>query len=118
MANTLKAGDRVKLTIEGTIGTTYGTTYELTKEDTIAIVLENSDEVYIETSAFLKDLNFEVIREFTDGLYYDAAGPDDPFSQISLVYKREGSGWYNAQLDQVKLTPEDEAGLVRLGAVE
>ena len=118
MANTLKTGDKVKLTIEGTIGSTYGSTYDLTKEDTIAIVLENSDEVYIETSAFLKDLNFEVIREFTDGIYYQTHNDDDPFTQMSFVFKREGGSWYDNLLEPIQLTPEREATLVRLGPVE
>jgi hypothetical protein len=117
MANTLKAGDRVKITVEGVVATTYGTTYNLEKDDCISVELENGNNVSLELDGYLSELELEVIRTLPDGLYYDTDTDLDPFTQMRFVYKREHGKWYNNKLDVVKLTPEQESKLVRLGAV-
>jgi hypothetical protein len=85
MANTLKAGDRVKITVEGVVATTYGTTYNLEKDDCISVELENGNNVSLELDGYLSELELEVIRTLPDGLYYDTDTDLDPFTQMRFV---------------------------------
>lgn len=119
MSKTLKTGDRVTLTLTGVVGTRYGSTHDLARSDSIDIILDNTDEVYIETSAYLEDIDFEVIKPpLQDGLYYDPQDSADRFDQISLVYKLEGSKWYDNMLDEHTPTTAEIARFVRLGPVQ
>ena len=115
----IKAGQEVVITVKGRVNTVYGQRYDLDQVDCISIELENGNNISLEADGYLSELEIEVIPEpLQDGLYYDPQDSADRFDQMSLVYKREGGVWYDNRLDETKLTPEDEAKLVRLGPVQ
>ncbi len=93
MAKILRAGDRVKITIEGTVNTVYGKTYNLDEGDCISVELESGNNIGIEVDGFLSELEFEVIHAVptTDGWYESERYPiSDPTRE---PYRRVLGEW-------------------------
>ena len=113
MVNTLRAGQRVRVIIEGVV-VNMNKNIDLERDDMFTVLLDDGSEVDFNAKEFLKDFDIEVISNFIDGLYYCKYGDEKYLVGMSNVFKRENGHWYDRLLNPVILTPDEEARMVRL----
>lgn len=113
MVNTLRAGQRIRVTIEGVV-VNMNKNIDLERDDMFTVLLDDGSEVDFNAKEFLKDFDIEVISNFVDGIYYRQYGYENDFYGMSNVFKRENGHWYDRLLNPVILTPDQEARMVRL----
>jgi hypothetical protein len=110
---TLKKGDRIKITLEGTVD------YDTESDDggliDIAVLWDGIVNAYDYTD--ISDIPVsavEIIKPpLAEGLYY-YSNSDKPVSQLSLVYKHQGGKWYDNRATQVEILDEEIANFVPL----
>lgn len=113
MVNTLRTGQRIRVTIEGVV-VNMNKNIDLERDDMFTVLLDDGSEVDFNAKDFLKDFDIEVISNFIDGIYYRQYGYENDFYSMSNVFKREKGHWYDRQFNPVILTPDEEARMVRL----
>lgn len=114
MVNTLRTGQRVRVTIEGVV-VNMNKNIDLERDDMFTVLLDDGSEVDFNAKEFLKDFDIEVLPfSHPDGIYYCQYGYENDFYGMSNVFKREKGHWYDRLLNPVILTPDQEARMVRL----
>jgi hypothetical protein len=110
---TLKKGDRVKITLEGTVD--YDTESDEGGLIDVALLWDGivNDYDYADISDIPASAIEVVKPPLAEGLYYYSNG-DKQVSRLSLVYKYQGGKWYNNLHNQVEILDAEIANLVPL----